>query len=271
MSEVFLAAVLLGLFGFLIGPLLGVAADRLVARESFVATHRCQRCRADLGGARALLPFASWRRRCPEDAGHPRWRYPLIDVSSAAALAVAGWRFGFSWQLWPYALFFAALVVMLVIDIEHHLLLNVLTYPTALVAAFAVLVLSGPNDFSDGVNPAFICAALFGTVFWVAHMLYPRGLGLGDVKLIPSLGLFVGWMTSDALDAVSLMLYMFIGANLAGVVVGLGMKAWAKRQPEERLANQPDDWEPGEIPLGPFLALATIITIALTQPASLGG
>lgn len=271
MTEVVLAAILLGLFGLVIGPLLGIAVDRLVERESFVATHRCQRCQSDLGGARALLPFASWRRHCSVDAGHPRWRYPLIDVSAVAVLAIAGWRFGFSWQLWPYAVFFLALVVMLVIDIEHHLLLNILTYPTLLAGSFAVLILSGPNDYSDGLNPAFISAAIFGVVFLIAHLIYPRGLGLGDVKLIPSLGLFVGWMTTDTLEAVMLMLYMFIGANFIGAVVGLSLKAWAKRQPEERFAHQPDEWEPGEIPMGPFLALATIATIALTQPASLGG
>jgi len=266
-----LAAILLGLFGFLIGPLLGIAADRLVERESFAATLRCQRCRADLGGAHALLPFASWRRRCPEDAGHARWRYPLIDVSTAAALAVAGWRFGFSWQLWPYVVFFAALVVMLVIDIEHHLLLNVLTYPTLLAGAFAVLVLSGPNGYSNGINSAFITAVIFGVGFLALHLAYPPGLGLGDVKLIPSLALFIGWMTVDALDAVQRSLYMFIAASLSLAVVGLGMKAWAKRQPEERFADHPEDWVPGEVPMGPFLALATIVTIALTQPASLAG
>lgn len=266
-----LAAVLLGLFGFLIGPLLGIAADRLVERESFDATHRCQRCQADLGGAPALLPFASWRRHCPVEAGHPRWRYPLIDVLTASVLAIAGWRFGFTWQLWPYAAFFLALVVMIVIDIEHHLLIDVLTYPTLFIGAFAVLVLSGPNNYSDGLNPAFIAATIFGLAFWAAHLIYPRGLGLGDVKLIPSLGLFIGWLTTDTLEAVMLMLYMFIGANLVGAVIGLSMRAWTKRQPAERFAHQPDDWEPGEIPMGPFLALATIVTIALTQPASLGG
>ena len=195
----------------------------------------------------------------------------MIDVSAAAAFAVAGWRFGFTWQLWPYLLFFAALVVMLVIDIEHHLLLNVLTYPTLMVGAFAVLVLSGPNDFSDGVNPAFITAAIFGVAFFVLHLIYPPGLGLGDVKLIPSLGLFIGWMTVDVLDAVQRSLYMFIAASFSLAVIGLGMKAWVKRQPAERFAHQPEDWVPGEVPMGPFLALATIATIALTQPASLGG
>ncbi len=271
MSDVVLAAVLLGLFGFLIGPLLGIAADRLVERESFVPTHRCQRCQADLGGVRALLPFASWRRRCPADASHPRWRYPLIDVSAAAALAVAGWRFGFTWQLWPYVAFFAALVVMLVIDVEHHLLLNVLTYPTLAIGAFSVLVLSGPNGYSDGINAAFITAAIFGVAFLALHLVYPPGLGLGDVKLIPSLTLFIGWLTVDTLEAIQRSLYMFIAASFSLSVVGLSMRVWVKKQPEERFEHQPDDWVPGEVPMGPFLAVATIATIALTQPASLGG
>lgn len=271
MSEVVLAAVLLGLFGFLIGPMLGIAVDRLVEREPFVPTHRCSRCGADLGGVRALLPFASWRRECPSDPEHPRWRYPFIDVASAATFAVAGWRFGFAWQVWPYLIFFAALVVMVVIDIEHHLLLNVLTYPVLLFGTFAVLVLSNPNGFGDGVNPALITAAVFGVAFWLLHLAYPPGLGLGDVKLIPSLGLFIGWLTDDTLDAIRRSLYMFIAASFSLAVVGLVMKAWAKRQPEERFAHHPEDWVPGEVPMGPFLALATIVTVALTQPASLGG
>lgn len=160
---------------------------------------------------------------------------------------------------------------MLVIDIEHHLLLNLLTYPTLGAGVFAVLILSGPNGYSEGVSPALIGAVIFGVAFFVLHLIYPPGLGLGDVKLIPSLALFIGWLTTDALEAVMLSLYMFIAASFALSAVGLLMKAWAKRQPEERFINQPDDWVPGEVPMGPFLAAATIATIVLTQPASLVG
>ena len=266
-----MSALLLGLFGFLVGPLLGIAVDRLVEREAFVATHRCQRCGADLGGVSALLPFASWTRRCPDEPSHPRWRYPLVDLAASASFAIAGWTFGFTWQLGPYVVFFAALVVMLVIDIEHHLLLNVLTYPTLLVGIFAVLVLSGINDYSDAMNPSLISAAAIGVFFLVMHLLYPPGLGLGDVKLVPSLGLFLGWLTVSVPDALRLVLWTMIGALLAAGVIGMGIKAWARRQPPERFADQPEDWIPGEISLGPFLAVATIVAIGLTQPASLGG
>lgn len=264
-------AALLGLLGLLIGPLLGIAVDRLVEREPFEATHRCQTCSADLGGTAALVPVASWFRRCPTDPGHARWRYPLVDIATAASFALAGWRFGFTWQLGPYLLFFAALVVMLVIDIEHHLLLNILTYPTLMVGAFLVMVLSGTNEYSDGMNAALAAALALGVFFLVMHVVYPPGLGLGDVKLAPSLGLFIGWLTVDVADALRLVLWTMIAAMLMAGVIGIGLKHWAKRQPPERFADQPDDWIPGEVSLGPFLALATIVAVGLTQPASLAG
>lgn len=266
-----MAALVLGLLGVVVGPLLGIGVDRLVERESFVATHRCQRCSADLGGPAALLPFVSWRRRCPSDPGHPRWRYPLVDLATVSSFGLAGWRFGFTWQLGPYVLFFAALVMMLVIDIEHHLLLNVLTYPTMMAGAFLVLVLSGTNDYEAGMNAALISAVAVGGFFLVMHLIYPPGLGLGDVKLVPSLGLFLGWLTIDTSDALRLVLWTMIGALLGAGVVGLGIRRWVDRQPAERFADQPEDWIPGEVSLGPFLAVATIVAIGLTQPASLGG
>lgn len=266
-----LVAIAFGLLGLLVGPLLGIAVDRLVEREPFAATHRCQRCSTDLGGVRALLPFASWVRRCPESPSHPWWRYPLVDVSLAASFALAGWRFGLSWQLGPYLLFFAALVVMFVIDIEHHLLLNILTYPTMMIGAFLVLVLSGTNDYAEGMNASLIAGLAVGIFFLVMHLIYPPGLGLGDVKLAPSLGLFLGWLTVDVADALRLVLWTLIAAMLAAGIIGTVVKQWAKRQPPERFADQPDDWIPGEVSLGPFLAVATIIAVALTQPASLAG
>jgi leader peptidase (prepilin peptidase)/N-methyltransferase len=265
------AAIVLGVLGFLVGPLLGIAVDRLVEREPFAATHRCQKCSTDLGGRSALVPTASWRRRCPVDTAHPRWRYPLVDLAAAASFALAGWRFGFTWQLGPYVLFFAALVVMVVIDIEHHLLLNVLTYPTLMVGAFLVLVLSGLNDFEEGMNAALISGLSLGAFFLVMHLVYPPGLGLGDVKLVPSLGLFLGWLTVDTSEALRLVLWTMMGALLGAGVVGLVLRRWAERQPPERFADQPEDWIPGEVSLGPFLAVATVVAIGLTQPASLGG
>lgn len=251
---------ILGLFvlGLLIGPLLGVVVDRAVERERLVPQHRCQECGADLGSA-SLLPIASWFVACRQDRAHHRWRYVAVDVLTALSFAVAGYRFGLSFELGPYLLLFAALVVMSVIDYETHLLLNVLTYPTLMVGLVAVLVLSGSNDQTDRIWPALVGAGLFFGLLGAAFVAYPPGLGLGDVKLAPTLGLFLGWMTTDTSIAVRLVFYALILGLFAGGLVGVARNIVKK----DRQA---------EVPMGPFFAGAAIvlITVAPLSSALLG-
>ncbi|MDA3038581.1 MAG: A24 family peptidase [Actinomycetota bacterium] len=190
MSNV-LIALLLFVFGLVIGPLLGVVVDRAVDRERLVAEHRCPSCRASLGAA-ALIPLRHWFLRCPDDETHRQHRYWLVDFTAAAAFATAGLRFGWSWELAPYLGLFAALVVMSVIDLETHLLLNILTYPALFAGIFVILLLSGPTGTEARIWPAIVGGAVYGGVLGAAFLVYPPGLGLGDVKLAPTLGLFLG-------------------------------------------------------------------------------
>lgn len=238
-----------GLFalGLLVGPLLGVVADRAVERERLEPDHRCQACGSSLGGVAALVPITNWRLRCPEDGSHPRWRYPLIDVAAAVCFAAAGWRFGWSWQLGPYLLFFAALVVMAVIDVETHLLLNVLTWPALFVGLFLVLLLSGPNGHEEGIWAAIAGAVFFGGFLFVMHRIYPPGLGLGDVKMALSLGLFLGWMGSSPLEAVVLSVWTLMIASFALAAFGLGRRVLQGVN--------------AEVPMGPALAAATVVVV----------
>ncbi|MFT7597268.1 MAG: leader peptidase (prepilin peptidase)/N-methyltransferase [Acidimicrobiales bacterium] len=241
-------ALFLFLCGLVVGPLLGVIVDRAVDREKLAAEHRCQVCRCSLGNA-SLLPVFSWFRRCPTDTSHSWWRYPLTDLATAAAFAAAGVRFGMSIDLVPYLLFFAALVTMSVIDIETHLLLNILTYPTLLAGLVLVLVLSGSDGAQDRIWPALIGALLFGGILGAAFLAYPPGMGLGDVKLAPSLGLFLGWMSTEQMIAVRLVFYAILLSFLVAGVSGVILNAIRG----DRRA---------EIPMGPFLAAATIVIVA---------
>ncbi len=261
-------ALVLAALGLLAGPFLGIAVDRVVDREKPKLTHRCQRCQATLPTA-ALVPIRSWFLRCPTNPSHPRWRYPLTDISTAAMFFVAGWRFGLTWQLWPYLALFAVLVVLLVTDLEHHLLIDDLTLPALGLGSLGVLLLSTPNGFADGMWPAFAGAGFLGFFFLASHLIYPDGMGLGDVKLAPTLGLFVGWMTNDVLNSLRLSLWAMITGLLLGGVIGLAYRTWARRQPEERFAHHPEDWIPGEVPLGPFLVAGAVIVIGATAPAAL--
>ncbi len=244
-----LTAAVCVILGLVVGPWLGLGVDRSVERERLEPHLRCGTCRSTLGRT-SLLPLRSWFATCPQ--GHRSWRYPVVDVSAAVLFGIAGWRFGWSWQLWPYLLFFAVLIVMSVVDLEHKLLLNILTFPTLALGLFAVLALSTPNGFSEGIAPALWAAGAYFAFFYLAHRIYPAGMGLGDVKLAPSLGLFIGWLTEDPFVAVELMLF----AVLIGLVAGglIGFIAQRSRK--------------AEIPFGPFMALGAVVVIASTSPAA---
>ena len=262
------SALVLAVVGILLGPFLGIAVDRLVEREKIEPQHRCVKCQTDLGLA-SLIPVHSWLVRCPADNAHANWRYPVTDLATSVLFALAGWRFGLSWQLWPYVALFAVFVVMSLIDWEQHLLIDLLTLPTLGASLFAVLVLSGMNNFNEGIWPAIVGSVVYSVVFFVAHLANPAGMGLGDVKLAPTLGLALGWLTVDVLEGVRVVFYAMMIGLLLGGVVGLVMRSRAKRRPAEELAELPEDWIPGEVPLGPFLIIGTVIMIAVTSPASL--
>lgn len=241
---------LLAAVGLVLGPLVGLVVDRAVEREAPEAFLRCAVCQTNLG-SRSLLPLQAWLRPCSQ--GHRQWRYMAVDAAIVVLFALAGFRFGASWQLVPYLAFFALLVAMSVIDSETKLLLNILTYPTFFLGLFVVLALSGPNGFETGIIPALLGAGVYGGFLLLTHVIYPDGMGLGDVKLAPSLGLFVGWMTDDVVLAVQLVLVASIIGMLSGGISGILLKRNRK----------------AEVPLGPFIAFGAVVIILTTAPAAL--
>lgn len=244
-----LVAALCAALGLAVGPWAGVIIDRAVEREPLRPMLRCPRCREPLG-SRSLIPLLGLGSTCSK--GHKNWRYPLASAATAAGFGIAGYRFGFTWQLWPYLALIVMLVAMAVIDLETKLLVNVLTYPTAIGFLFAILVLSTPNDYADGIPPALWAGGLYLLFFFVVHWVYPAGMGLGDVKLAPTLGLAVGWLFTDPFLAVERTLLAIILGLVLGGVTGIVVQRSRK----------------AEVPFGPFMVLGTLIVIAATVPAS---
>jgi leader peptidase (prepilin peptidase)/N-methyltransferase len=245
-----LAAAICAGLGLVIGPLVGIIVDRAVEREPFKPELRCPVCRESLG-TRSLIPLLGLGSRCSEQ--HQSWRYHITTAATALGFGIVGFRFGFSWQLWPYLALMVMLVAMAVIDLETKLLVNVLTYPTAVGFLFAVLALSTPNDYAEGIAPALWAGGLYLGFFMLVHLIYPAGMGLGDVKLAPTLGLALGWLFTDPLMAVQRMLIAVILGLLLGGVIGIVVQRSRK----------------AEVPFGPFMVLGALIVIAGTVPASL--
>ncbi len=245
-------AILLALVGLLIGPLLGIVVDRAVERERPELNHRCRTCGTSLGST-SLIPVLSWFARCPTDRSHRNLRYPAVDILTAASFAVAGLRFGWTWQLGPYLLLFAVLVVMSVIDYETHLLLDILTWPSLGVGLFLVLVLSGVMGYEEGIWPALVGAIVYGVIMFLAYRAYPPGLGMGDAKLAPTLGLFLGWLSTTPMGAIRLVFYALIVAMLGAGLLGLALRMVR--------VNDKD----AELPLGPALAMSAVLMIVVSD------
>lgn len=160
------------LLGLPLGHALNVAAQQLVARRPDAAD---------------LLPGALLTRRT---AVRPPW----VELGTAALLAVVAVRTGPS-PLLPAWLWLAGWAVLLtVVDLQHKLLPNRALLPAT--AGGVVLLTGAAVVTGDGAAllRAAVSAVALGAVLYLMVLVTPNGLGLGDVKLGPLLGLYLGWL-----------------------------------------------------------------------------
>ena len=204
-----------------------------------------------VGGVLAGLGLEVVVERVPERERLTRWsRRDLLPARAAvlAGVTVALFvglavRYHDSWVLPAFLALAAGLVALSVIDLEHFLLPNRIVYPLG-VATVALLALAAVGD---DAWPSFGRALLGGVFATVAlgalHLLSPRSMGFGDVKLAFVLGLVLGWLGWS-----ELVLGLFCGF-LAGAVVGLALMVLRHRGRKDHL------------PFGPFLAFGTLVVL----------
>ena len=129
-------------------------------------------------------------------------------------------------------IFLVILVVVCVSDLRCRRIPN-----RATGAAAAVGVVAMVADDPGRLPGAVLAAGLVAAPLLLASLLRPEGMGMGDVKLMAVIGLYVGWA------AVPVMLAGLLAATVAGVLISL-----ARRRPVGQT----------ELPLAPFLAVASI-------------
>lgn len=205
------AAAVTGGFGLLIGSFLNVVIHRVPAGRSIV--HPPSAC----GGCGARIrsfdnvPVLSWlllRGRCRDCDIRISARYPLVELLTgvvfvAVMLRFAPWdAFGISVRSGVGAtaetLAFLVLagigIVLAWIDLDTHRLPDAIVLPSYPVIA----VLLGVAGLAGGEPGAMLRAALGGGILWAAYLLmafaYPRGMGMGDVKLAGIIGMALGWL-----------------------------------------------------------------------------
>jgi leader peptidase (prepilin peptidase) / N-methyltransferase len=230
--------VVAGVFGAVIGSFLNVVAHRVPLGESLVSPpSRCPECEAPIRPY-DNVPVVSWlvlRGRCRNCGTRISPRYPLVELVTALAFAAVVAVRGFDNDLVLELPFVAALIALAAIDFDHRLLPNKIVYPLAAYGVIATLLV----DQDDLVENLVAGAGAFAFLL-VAVIAYPRGMGMGDVKLAGAMGLYLGLSVIPAL----------LTAFLSGSVVGLAI-----------IAREGAAGRKKAVPFGVFLALGGIVGV----------
>jgi leader peptidase (prepilin peptidase)/N-methyltransferase len=230
--------VLLFLAGLAIGSFATVVAHRVPRGESFVTGRsRCPSCGATIA-AYDNVPLVSWlllRARCRSCGAPISIRYPLTELGMAALFAATVLILGTddAGQLALGLVLCALLVIVTLTDLERRVIPNAVLIAGAIIG-IAIASVTDPGDLAER---GFAALAAGGFLFLVA-LAYPRGMGMGDVKLVAVMGLYLGRAVAPA------VLIGFAAGALVGLVLIARRGARARKQ---------------AVPFGPFLALGGIV------------
>jgi leader peptidase (prepilin peptidase)/N-methyltransferase len=245
-----------GLLGLLVGSFLNVVIDRVPAGQSLVEPpSHCPSCNRRLT-VRDLVPVFSylWLRGKCRTCGAPiPQRLMWVELGAGVLFGFFYWHFGLSVELAMAMVYTAVFIVLSVIDLDHQLILNVVVYPTTVVALVVGIFIS-PSTFLSaggaeldlpsflpqvGIGQAAIGAAIGLIVFTLIIVLSRGGMGWGDAKMAALVGAITGYLVPLAI-----FLAVVIGGLLAVALLVFKLK---KRKEG--------------IPFGPFLAIGGLLTI----------
>jgi leader peptidase (prepilin peptidase)/N-methyltransferase len=236
MSVVWAAAAFVG--GTIIGSFVTVVAHRVPRGEPFIAGRsRCPSCGEQIA-ARDNVPLVSWlvlRGRCRHCGKPISARYPLTELGLGLLyvgtyLALGDDEIG---ELVLGLVFCTVLIAITLTDLELRLIPNKIVLAGA-IAAVAIVAITDAGQLGEHA----LAAAIAGGVLFLVALVYPQGMGMGDVKLVAMMGLYLGREVAPA---------VLIGF-LVGAVVGIGLIA--RYGPEARKHA---------VPFGPFLAFGGVI------------
>jgi leader peptidase (prepilin peptidase)/N-methyltransferase len=227
-------------FGLIIGSFLNVVAYRLPRGESLARPgSHCPACDAPVRPY-DNIPLLSWlllRGRCRACSAPIARRYPIVEAVTAALFAaVAVVHAHDTTMLVLGVVLVAFLVPIALIDADHRLIPNRLTLPAA-----ALGIVLGTALDPGGELERLVAGVAAGALLAVPSLLHPKGMGMGDAKLVAVLGLYLGAAIVPA----------FFVAFVAGTVVGLGIMVRKGLSAGRKTA----------VPFGPFLALGAVVGV----------
>ena len=241
------------LLGMAVGSFLNVVIHRVPRGESVVRPpSHCPGCGNPVR-PRHNIPVVGWlvlRGRCA-DCGNPiSVRYPLVELGTGLLFGAVTLRLvADQAELLPAFLYFAAIgVALALIDLDVKRLPNAIVLPSYPVLAVLLCGAAGlGHDWGALVRAGIGGAALFAFYFLLV-LVYPSGMGFGDVKLAGLIGGVLGYLSWGAFAVGA------FGGFLLGAVAGILVLVLRKGDRKTAL------------PFGPFMIAAALLALFVGNP-----
>jgi leader peptidase (prepilin peptidase)/N-methyltransferase len=235
---------LAAVFGAVIGSFLNVVAYRLPRGESLVTPgSHCPNCETPIKPY-DNIPVFGWlllRGHCRNCDERISSRYPLVEALTAALVVAVVLVKHSAVDIALGIALVVTLVPIALIDFDRRIIPNKITLPAAVLAVAIGLALD-----PAGVPEQLIAGAAAAGFLLVFVLAYPRGMGMGDLKLAGMLGLFLGRSV-----VIAILVAVLVGTIVGGLVMArVGVKRGRKTA----------------VPFGPFLAIGGVVALLAGTP-----
>jgi leader peptidase (prepilin peptidase)/N-methyltransferase len=202
----------------------------------------CPHCKAQITALQNIpvISYLALGGKCANCSAAISMRYPVVEIATAALSGVIAIKLGFAWWTLAALIMTWSLIVLAVIDFDHHLLPDQITLPLVWLGLILSLYAAPETPFAPDMRSSII-GGLAGylslwSVYWAFKLLTGKeGMGYGDFKLLAAFGTWLGWQK---------LLPIILLSAFAGAIIGVGLIVFRGRD-----RNIP-------IPYGPYLAVA---------------
>ncbi len=234
--------------GLVFGSFNSVLVGRIPHRENINGRSKCPQCGVQLA-ARDNIPVLGYLMlagKCRNCQNPISPRYVLLELATAAALFIPLFKFQGFFVIAAWESFIIFGIALIAIDLEHHRLPDLLTGPLFLSGIIFLGIDAAKNHHWSQFFHALVYGISACAIFYAIHVFSRGGMGMGDVKLAASMGLFSGYVSATAVY-VSAMTGFALG-SFVGVGLMIAKKATRKTA----------------VPFGPFMIIGTVLSLWIT-------
>jgi len=239
--EVFIQIVIF-IIGAILGSFFNVCIYRLPINESIIIPFsHCPNCktRIKVWENIPIISYIILRGKCRYCNINISPRYLIVEILTPVLFLLLWHTFGKSFDFAIYLLFISILIIITFIDLEHQLILNILTYP---IIVIGLLISFFKKVFISSLIAGLVGGGIIFLLILISPFIFKKeGMGVGDFKLAAVIGVF---LANWEYTLISLFL-----ASLLGSVVGLTLILLGRRKFGEY------------IPFGPYLSAGAVITL----------